>query len=708
MGKKRKKADHHLQPSDSAAAQKLTAPEPEDKETEGGAAKDEETEKRLLLALRAAKWLASTQEGEISEVLSDAARPLIAARASKYEEDAKAAKAAEVQSGKRPPARQGLALQNNKKRVLAAEPSLKDQSQASSKTLQPLQGSEAAEAAEALRWLAARPEELTSKSCKELRLALHPLVEAQLREEKASPAFRITCMLGQRARWHEALKLLAEYRKADPSKRPKLGAYQRWVRELDVTEGDPKELAMLDAIMRVAEGLPPGQSSPPTEGTICQLPVFEVQALNAAAGEQKAVEEPNVGAATSAPAADAAQLAEVASSEEPPRQSVVNRLLSLILHRRTEAAAVKSEAEKGAATADKVLAFSPAHWSVVAHEAAHERQPPNHYDLDIYQCSHSVFNLDQPLPRATERHDVPGVPGAFVLSQVMSHQECEILKGLSDAIGYRPDVPLSSKLDDRAHNVVILASEQQCAALYARVKHLLPQALGGETLHGINNRWRLYRYLEGNMYRKHLDGAWGATGGAVGRSKLTFIVYLTDDFEGGCTTFFVPKKGAEGALVALPVKPTIGNATVFPHGDTGIPLLHEGSPVTKGAKYLLRTEVFYVSPETPAELKAAARRRGLARQLGCLGTGLLEEDDEKDGPLGKVQKKVGKTSKQKVLKGAAKPGNKDFGLKHGKLGKKDGKEAPEEMVTGKRKGHSHQIRGNKGKRNTNGKKSKRG
>lgn len=68
---------------------------------------------------------------------------------------------------------------------------------------------------------------------------------------------------------------------------------------------------------------------------------------------------------------------------------------------------------------------------------------------------------------------------------------------------------------------------------------------------GINARWRLYKYDDGVVYRPHIDGAWPGSGlddddryvyDVYGDrwSKLTFLVYLNDDFEGGCTTFFLP------------------------------------------------------------------------------------------------------------------------------------------------------------------------
>lgn len=69
------------------------------------------------------------------------------------------------------------------------------------------------------------------------------------------------------------------------------------------------------------------------------------------------------------------------------------------------------------------------------------------------------------------------------------------------------------------------------------------------------------------------------------------LIYLNDEFSGGCTTFFTP--GATVGLNAWPVRPVAGSALVFPHGATQGSLLHEGSGVTEGAKYVIRTEVLY-------------------------------------------------------------------------------------------------------------------
>ncbi|KAF2741652.1 hypothetical protein M011DRAFT_414107, partial [Sporormia fimetaria CBS 119925] len=127
--------------------------------------------------------------------------------------------------------------------------------------------------------------------------------------------------------------------------------------------------------------------------------------------------------------------------------------------------------------------------------------------------------------------------------------------------------------------------------------------------------FRVYRYVPGAEYRCHIDGAWPPSGitpegkyvydasgpgvdagleSATGKqsSLFTFLIYLNDDFEGGETTFFLPSV-KEGVLNAYPVKPVMGGVALFPHGDSRGALLHEGTGVRKGAKYVIRTDVEY-------------------------------------------------------------------------------------------------------------------
>lgn len=82
------------------------------------------------------------------------------------------------------------------------------------------------------------------------------------------------------------------------------------------------------------------------------------------------------------------------------------------------------------------------------------------------------------------------------------------------------------------------------------------------------------------------------------RSWKTIMIYLNDDFEGGTTNFLndmAPIRYDEDHRIrATPdqirykVIPEAGTALVFNHR-----MLHEGDLVTKGCKYILRSDVMY-------------------------------------------------------------------------------------------------------------------
>ena len=111
--------------------------------------------------------------------------------------------------------------------------------------------------------------------------------------------------------------------------------------------------------------------------------------------------------------------------------------------------------------------------------------------------------------------------------------------------------------------------------------------------------------MPGAEYRAHIDGAWPPSGitkedkyvydnspaEKKQSSLFTFLIYLNQDFEGGETTYFLPA-AREGVLNAYPVRPIMGGAAIFPHGEINA-TLHEGTGVRSGAKYVIRTEIEY-------------------------------------------------------------------------------------------------------------------
>lgn len=92
----------------------------------------------------------------------------------------------------------------------------------------------------------------------------------------------------------------------------------------------------------------------------------------------------------------------------------------------------------------------------------------------------------------------------------------------------------------------------------------------------LNERLRFYAYEPGQGFPPHTDGYHEREGE---RSRLTLILFLNDNFDGGETIF--------SELDEL-IRPSTGAALIFSHE-----LWHEGRPVTRGRKLILRTDVMF-------------------------------------------------------------------------------------------------------------------
>jgi pentatricopeptide repeat protein len=470
----------------------------------------------------------------------------------------------------------------------------------------------------------------------------------------------------ERRRWDEACRLLDGMRRA--GKAPKLGAIQRWVRDADAAGDEAVAARVICGVLRSAEvAVEGGASAVPPSKQQQQQEEEEAAAVDAAAAAvirhapwspPPNPTAPAAGAAAAGPATPNAPT----STPPPPK-----------FHRipRAPGAGGADSFVAGAAPVP-ICAFAPG--SAVRWDGEDDGHPPP----------------------AVTRADVPFVPGAFVLVGALSARECgEVLRagrslGFSREVDYAfgggaaaaaaaPAVeaaapttdPLSSSAARRvaaaaagleaasgrpAEGCVWLADDTVLDPLWRRVRHLLPQELGGGPLVGINSRWRLYRYTPGAVFRPHVDGAWPSSGlddkgrylfdarGGEVWSRLTFLIYLNGadeeegeeegarfeeeggeeerhdnggTFQGGATTFFSPALDGSARLHARGVKPRRGNVLVFPHGDTAGALVHEGSAVTRGAKYVVRTEVLYALP--PKDPVSGRRQRPPPEAAAGLG-----------------------------------------------------------------------------------------
>jgi hypothetical protein len=147
----------------------------------------------------------------------------------------------------------------------------------------------------------------------------------------------------------------------------------------------------------------------------------------------------------------------------------------------------------------------------------------------------------------------------FVIPQFLTPEECETFIERSEQLGYA-DAPINTSFGplvrkDVRDNQRLLLDDPELAG------------------------FRFYRYDPGQRFAPHMDGCFQRANGE--QSQFTFLVYLNDGFEGGATAF-------RESRASLPVTPERGKALVFYHRQ-----LHEGLPVVRGRKYVLRTDVMY-------------------------------------------------------------------------------------------------------------------
>ena len=391
-----------------------------------------------------------------------------------------------------------------------------------------------------------------SKECRPIRQLLFQLVDIK-KAEGASLTMRISKALRD-ARWNEAIYLLACMREKEQI--PKLGALQRWTRDLDAVDVEKTIIKVLDAVLRT--------SDPSTVG--CADPTFS--------------------------------------------QECIKRLDPFKCFDPSTAARGKLVIQRNP---EKFKSL----FSIVYKEQGSDRKPANQHDMILYSSHKTPFAIPlNPPTEPTISIPVPNLPGVTVLKNILSVQECCDIVSASESIGFTPDKPSGGSAKEMnsvlAENFFYLADSELVDRVYQRALPFLPPFVNGQAIAGMNSRWRVYKYTPGSIYRPHIDGAWPGSGldsnedyiyDAYGDrwSRLTFLIRLNDEFLGGATTYFTPSM-VEGCLDAMPVSPAMGDALVFPHGDTQGTLLHEGSPVIDSngefidVKYVIRTEILYLIP----------------------------------------------------------------------------------------------------------------
>eukprot|EP01085_Mycamoeba_gemmipara_P000759 Mycagemm_TRINITY_DN10321_c5_g2::TRINITY_DN10321_c5_g2_i1::g.759::m.759 type:complete len:269 gc:universal TRINITY_DN10321_c5_g2_i1:29-835(+) len=206
------------------------------------------------------------------------------------------------------------------------------------------------------------------------------------------------------------------------------------------------------------------------------------------------------------------------------------------------------------------------------------------------------------------------------ITRFLRADECRKLIELAESKGFNRSAPSggghgrTGREDSRNNSFVVVTDAALAERLFNRVRAFIPKDLawlasspyfsaqGGSewTACGVVDRLRFYKYEKGEAYPEHFDGSYKRDvtleNGDQFRqhSFLTLLLYLNDDFEGGETRFFPDRQHCRflrDREVKEPtdiITPVAGQALLNIH-----PILHEGSEVSRGVKYVLRTDVLY-------------------------------------------------------------------------------------------------------------------
>ena len=211
------------------------------------------------------------------------------------------------------------------------------------------------------------------------------------------------------------------------------------------------------------------------------------------------------------------------------------------------------------------------------------------------------------------RVDLDDVPGAFQLINLLSPEECGSLIKMTEAIGYSEDAAVSLPRSIRHnHSFTWVADDATNQIIWDRCQALMDdrqQCFSGRPALGLNARFRFYRYQQGDFFAPHTDGAWPGSRVIENKmvhnayhdrfSQLSFLIFLSDDFSGGATQFYVKAtdpelpSGRSRAVNIVDVRTPIGGALAFPHGTHPLHCLHGSAEIISGKKYIMRSDVLF-------------------------------------------------------------------------------------------------------------------
>ncbi|KAF8498350.1 hypothetical protein JB92DRAFT_2744718 [Gautieria morchelliformis] len=189
----------------------------------------------------------------------------------------------------------------------------------------------------------------------------------------------------------------------------------------------------------------------------------------------------------------------------------------------------------------------------------------------------------------------------LTIADLLSPGECKAFVAFIEKLPLEATPPKKKGEADRVNHRLSIRSPQFAGHLFGILEPHLPSfpipasATRKPNIsvdpHSLNSNIRLYRYSEGDHFGRHYDDSVKdpETGA---QSEWTLLIYLTGEAQGvvgGQTVFYRERRGEQTEEIVASL--ARGTALVHRHGHEC--MLHEGKPIVKGVKYVLRSDVMF-------------------------------------------------------------------------------------------------------------------
>ena len=179
---------------------------------------------------------------------------------------------------------------------------------------------------------------------------------------------------------------------------------------------------------------------------------------------------------------------------------------------------------------------------------------------------------------------VPMFKGTWIVKPLLTPNQCETIIHAAETVGFgATPYPKSYRGNTRVIIRDVMLAKNMWPLLASNIPRVIKDKEGTWEVQGLNSWWRIAKYWEGDRFERHVDGV-----NRVGAlcSKITVNIYLNEEYVGGHTRLY------QGGKPVVKVRGTTGSALLFLQPPV-MNLLHDGSEVMCGNKYLMRTDVMY-------------------------------------------------------------------------------------------------------------------